>query len=94
MQRIVSLGVITLLLFVLVSLTVGLALAQAPVGQEYIVQPGDRLTIIAAKFLGNPDAYPQIIEATNAKAAEDVSFATINNPNQINAGQKLWISGS
>jgi putative lipoprotein len=91
MQRTFSLGVITLLLFIVVVITAGLALAQAPAGQEYIVQPGDRLTVIAAQFLGDRDAYPQIVEATNAKAAGDASFAPIANPNLITAGQKLWI---
>src|SRR5688572_15783733 len=35
--------------------------------------------------------YPAIIEATNAKAAEDNTFATISDPNVIVVGQKLWI---
>ncbi|HEY83667.1 MAG TPA: DUF333 domain-containing protein [Chloroflexi bacterium] len=36
-------------------------------------------------------AYPAIIEATNAKAAADDSFAVIDNPDVIEVGQKLWI---
>lgn len=42
-------------------------------------------------------AYPVIVEATNAKAAEDdsyaacYSFAAIENPDLIEVGQKLWI---
>jgi len=82
---------IALLSFALLVFTVGLALAQAPAGQAYVVQPGDRLTTIAAQFLGDPGAYPQIIETTNAKAAEDTSFAAIDDPDRIIAGQKLWI---
>jgi putative lipoprotein len=65
--------------------------AQAPEGQEYIVQPGDRLSQIARQFLGNANAYPAIVEATNTKAAEDSSFAVITDPNLIEAGQKLWL---
>ncbi len=86
-----SLAAIALVAFILVVLTVGLALAQAPAGQEYIVQPGDRLTTIATQFLGDPGAYPQIIDATNVKAAEDTSFVTIDDPNLLSVGQKLWI---
>jgi branched-chain amino acid transport system substrate-binding protein len=36
-------------------------------------------------------AWPIIWEATNAKAAEDDSFAVIEDPNIIEVGQKLWI---
>jgi uncharacterized lipoprotein YbaY/uncharacterized lipoprotein NlpE involved in copper resistance len=86
-----SLAAIVLVAFILVVLTVGRALAQAPAGQEYIVQPDDRLTTIAAEFLGDPGAYPQIIDATNAKAAEDNSFVMIDDPNLLSVGQKLWI---
>jgi hypothetical protein len=32
-----------------------------------------------------------IVEATNARAAEDVSFVVIDNPDLIEVGQKLWI---
>ncbi|HXW00905.1 MAG TPA: copper resistance protein NlpE N-terminal domain-containing protein, partial [Anaerolineae bacterium] len=90
-QRRSSLILMVLFALALMLLTVGLALAQAPAGQEYIVQPGDRLTTIAVQFLGNPGAYPQIVEATNAKAAEDATFAPIDDPNLLIAGQKLWI---
>jgi len=66
-------------------------LSQAPDGETYIVQPGDWLTKIAKKFYGDANAYPVIVEATNAKAAEDASFAVIDNPSLIRVGQKLWI---
>jgi heat shock protein HslJ len=36
-------------------------------------------------------AYPVIVEATNAKAAEDDTFALITNPDLIEVGQKLWL---
>src|SRR6185503_20022117 len=65
-RRKLSLMAIALLSHALLVFTVGLILAQAPAGQAYVVQPGDRLTIIAAQFLGDPGAYSQIIEATNA----------------------------
>jgi sugar lactone lactonase YvrE len=60
-------------------------------GQEYIVQADDWLSKIADKFYGDIFAYPTIVEATNAKAAEDDSFAVIDNPDLIEIGQKLWI---
>lgn len=60
-------------------------------GIEYIVQPGDWLTKIAIAYYGDPDAYRDIVEATNAKAAEDASFAVIRNANYLEVGQKLWL---
>lgn len=80
--------IITLLLL---ALTTGIALAQAPEGKEYIVQADDWLSKIAGKEYGDPLAYPAIVEATNAKAAEDASFSAIADPNVIEAGQKLWL---
>ena len=65
--------------------------SQAPDGEAYIVQPGDWLMNIAEKFYGDASAYRVIVEATNAKAAEDASFALIDNPSLIRVGQKLWI---
>ncbi|HXV99254.1 MAG TPA: LysM peptidoglycan-binding domain-containing protein, partial [Anaerolineae bacterium] len=60
-------------------------------GQAYIVQADDWLSKLADKFYGDIFAYPTIVEATNAKAQEDSSFATITNPDLIEIGQKLWI---
>jgi Cu-Zn family superoxide dismutase len=60
-------------------------------GQEYVVQADDWLSKIADKFYGDMFAYPSIVEATNAMAAEDDSFAMIDNPDVIEIGQKLWI---
>jgi pimeloyl-ACP methyl ester carboxylesterase len=79
---------ITLLLF---TLTITPAFAQVPDGEEYIVQADDWLSTIAEKEYGNPLAYPAIVEATNAKAAEDNSFAMIDDPGVIEVGQKLWL---
>jgi hypothetical protein len=80
------------LFLVLVSLLwVPFAAAQAPEGQEYVVQAEDWLSKIAEKAYGDPLAFPSIVEATNAKAAEDDTFALINNPDIIEIGQKLWL---
>jgi heat shock protein HslJ len=65
--------------------------SQSPDGEVYIVQPNDWLMKIAEKFYGDANAYRVIVEATNVKAAEDVSFAVIDNPSLIRVGQKLWI---
>jgi hypothetical protein len=60
-------------------------------GQAYVVQTGDWLSKLADKFYGDPQAWSLIVEATQAKAASDSSFATITDPNLIEVGQKLWI---
>ncbi|MCB0168394.1 MAG: YbaY family lipoprotein [Anaerolineae bacterium] len=65
--------------------------AQAPEGQPHTVQPGEWLSQIAEQFLGDTDQYTAIVEATNAKAAEDDSFTPITDPNLIEVGQKLWL---
>jgi hypothetical protein len=71
--------------------TASLAYAQAPEGREYTVQAEDWLSKLAEKEYDDPMAYPVIVEATNAKAAEDNSFAVIDNPDIIEIGQKLWL---
>ena len=80
-----------LLIALLLALSLSTAYAQAPKGEAYTVQPGDWLSKLADKYYGDPLAYPAIVEATNAKAAEDDSFTVITNPNLIEVGQRLWI---
>lgn len=58
--------------------------------QTYVVQAGDSLSTIAGKFLNNIQAFPQIVEATNAAGA-DKNFARIDDPNVIVVGQTLCI---
>ena len=55
------------------------------------VQLGDTLSLIAGAQLGDQLAYQSIIDATNAAASADSSYATIANPNQISVGWKLCI---
>jgi iron(III) transport system substrate-binding protein len=92
MKKILGLILVALLLFTAV---VGVASAAAPLpqggGQEYTVQADDWLSKLAEKNYGDVLAWPVIWKATNAKAAEDESFAAIANPNVIEVGQKLWI---
>lgn len=89
---------LTLLILAAILLAGALSVAQAAPaaqteqeGQEYTVQANDWLSRLAEKFYGDVMAYPTIVEATNAKAAQDNSFAVINNPDVIEVGQKLWI---
>lgn len=83
------------IILTLTGLAGGLAQAappeQPPEGNVYVVQADDWLSKLAGKFYGDIFAYPAIVEATNAKAAEDNSFAIIDNPDLIEIGQKLWI---
>ncbi len=65
--------------------------AQVTAGEEYVVQANDWLSKLALKYYGDMFAYDKIVDATNAKAAEDASFAVIDNPDLIEVGQKLWI---
>ncbi|MCK6627482.1 MAG: substrate-binding domain-containing protein [Anaerolineae bacterium] len=59
--------------------------------QEVIVQADDWLSRIAEKVYGDVLAYPAIAEATNAKNAEDSSFAKIDNVDVIETGWKLCV---
>lgn len=69
------------------------AVSAAPAAQEriYTVQKDDNLWRLAEKYLGNGAAYPAIVAATNAKHAEDKTFAYIENPSLIHPGWKLLI---
>jgi hypothetical protein len=80
-----------LIVLALFGLSLTLAYAQAPDGQEYVVQKDDWLSKIAEKEYGDPLTYPAIVQATNAKAAEDESFSVIEDPDVIEVGQKLWL---
>ena len=58
---------------------------------DVVVQADDWLSKIAEKFYGDVLAYPAIASATNAKAVEDSSYATISNFDIIEPGWKLCI---
>ena len=64
---------------------------QDSAGQEYTVQAGDSLYAISSEFLGSGARWPEILAATNAKAAEDSSFSVIETARLIRTGQKIWI---
>ena len=69
-------------------------LAQDACAQTVTVQAGDTLSTIAGRALGNAAAYDRIVAATNAVAAVDSSFATIESANRLAIGWKLCIPGS
>jgi nucleoid-associated protein YgaU len=60
-------------------------------GQDYIVEQGDWLMGLAREFYGDASRSEDIYYATNAKAAEDPSYAHIDNPNTLEPGWKIWI---
>lgn len=60
-------------------------------GQDYIVKQGDWLMGLAREFYGDASRSEDIYYAANAKAAEDPSYATIDNPNILEPGWKIWI---
>lgn len=57
----------------------------------YVVQNGDSLSTIAAFFLGDPTAYPRIVEATLASRVENPGFADVQDPNTLAPGEVLCI---
>ena len=60
-------------------------------GQDYIVKQGDWLMGLAREIYGDASRADDIFNATNAKAAQDSSYATIESPNELTPGWKIWI---
>ena len=83
----------------IVLMTLVLLLAPTPVSAQsevtcatdVIVQRGDTLSTLAEEHLDSLRAYTTIINATNARAAIDASYATITNANVLEIGWKLCI---
>jgi transforming growth factor-beta-induced protein len=59
--------------------------------EDYQVQADDWLSKLAAKFYGDPLAYPALFEATNRMAQESDLYSTIEDPNRIEIGQTLCV---
>lgn len=59
--------------------------------QSVVVQSGDTLSGLAGRYLDNYGAYLRILEATNAAAKVDASYATIQSANIISVGWKICI---
>ena len=86
---------IAILLTLMVSLVPGQTQAQGvDCESDVVVQANDWLSKIADKEYGDVLAYPAIMQATNAKAAADDSYATIDNADLIEPGWKLCIPSS
>ena len=83
-----------ILLFVTMALVTRVqAQSAATCAADAIVQAGDTLSGIAARYYGSLSAYQQIITATNARAAVDSSYTTIGNANIVSVGWKLCLPG-
>jgi len=85
---------VALALVMVVNLLAASVVSAAPTQQEeatYTVKLGDNLWTLAEKYLGSGPAYHAIVAATNAKQAEDATFAYIANPSLIHPGWKLVI---
>jgi hypothetical protein len=89
MKKIVMLIALLALLFTLAPAP---SLAQEVVCEDdVVVQADDWLSKIAEKFYGDVLAFQAIADATNAKAASDTSYATIENVDIIEPGWKLCV---
>ncbi len=92
MKKLANVLSIIMLLALILTLVPTAALAQEVACEsDVVVQGDDWLSKIADKFLGDPLAFPAIVEATNAKNASDSSYAKIDDPNVIEVGWKLCI---
>jgi peptide/nickel transport system substrate-binding protein len=89
-KKLLNLLLVIMMLAVLVPTTLAAPPAQEE-GQDYVVVADDWLSKLADKYLGNPLAYPAIVEYTNQKHAEDASYAEITNPDLIEVGWKIYI---
>jgi fermentation-respiration switch protein FrsA (DUF1100 family) len=96
MNKTVSvLSVFALLALVVTFLpTTTLAQREGTCATEVVVQAGDTLSTLAGRYLGNLSTYNAIVEATNARAAVDATYARLTNPNAIAVGMKLCIPGT
>jgi len=88
-KKLLNLLLVIVMLAVFVPTTLAAPLAQE--GQDYVVVADDWLSKLADKYLGNPFAYPAIVEYTNQKHAEDASYAEITDPDLIEVGWKIYI---
>ncbi|NJN97443.1 MAG: hypothetical protein HC875_26850 [Anaerolineales bacterium] len=96
MKKIINSVSLMMLLSLILSLSPLQALAQSEIACEsdVVVQADDWLSKIAEKVYGDVTAYQAIADATNAKAAADSSYATVDNVNVIEPGWKLCIPAS
>ncbi len=92
MKKAVNIISIVALLALIITLAPATVLAQeGKCEADVVVQADDWLSKIAEKFYGDVLAYQAIADATNAKAATDSSYATIEDVDLIEPGWKLCI---
>jgi len=89
-KKLLNLLLVTSLLLVIVPSVTAAPLAQDE-GQDYAVVADDWLSKLADKYLGNVLSYSAIVALTNEKAAEDSSYAMIDDPDVIEVGWKIYI---
>jgi hypothetical protein len=86
-----SVAVLTLLAFLFVVYGNAQQPSSGPsASRTYIVQAGDSLEQIAARFYGDRSAGPAIVLATNVAAGTD-GIAYIQDPDNLKPGQKLLV---
>ena len=83
--------IVSVLAIVMMMLPAAAGAAPLSQGESYTVQKDDSLWVVAEKYLGNGAAFMAIVQATNAKHAEDDSFAEITDASLIQPGWKLWV---
>lgn len=88
-----SIMMVAVLLGSLLTMSIAMpGLAQgADCDDTYTVQADDWLSKIADRYFGNVLAYPALVDATNAAANVDNTFAAIRNADLIEIGQKICI---
>lgn len=86
-----TLHLLMAVLMFMMSLSSAFAQGEVVCESDVIVERYDSLWKIAQRTYGDGFAYMKIVEATNAKAAVDSSYATINNANFIRPGWKLCL---
>jgi len=91
MRKAILAGLVGALALVSIFNTPTFAQATVACEQDYTITAGDWLSKIAEKFLGNAGLYGTIVTQTNLKSEEDLSYATIVNPDSIEVGWKLCI---
>jgi len=58
---------------------------------EHVVKPGESLSILAKKYLGDMMQYPRLVEYNNSPAVVQRTGLRIKDPNLIFVGQKVYI---
>ena len=90
MKKLIT-GIIAFALLALALPGASAALEPIACQHTYVVQPGDWLAKIAARYYDDPLAYPIIVFATNSRTPLGEGYATISDPNLIEPGWKLCI---